>query len=111
VVPGVDPATVTDASTTYFIRVKVPSGTGTITAQINSAMPLGTTLSLTMTASTGATSLGPVNLNTTAQSVVTGIQKENGTTLGMTYVFSATAAAGVVPSQSRTVTLTLITVP
>ena len=111
VVPGVDPATVSNAATTYYIRVKVPSGTGTVTAQLDSPMPLGTTLSLTMTASIGATSLGAVSLNTTAQSIVTGIQKENGTTLAMTYVFAASAAAGVVPSQSRTVTLTLFTVP
>ena len=82
-----------------------------VTAQLNTPMPTGTTLTLTLTPSAGATSLGPVSLGTVAQSVVTNIQKENGTTLGVTYVFSATAAAGVVPSQSRTVTLTLVSVP
>ena len=74
-------------------------------------MPLGTTLSMTLAPSIGATSVGPVNLTPVAQAVVTNIQKENGTAYAVTYVFSATAAAGVVPSQSRTVTLTLVALP
>ncbi len=64
-----------------------------------------------MTPSSGATSLGPVTLSTISQAVVTNIKKENGSTLRVTYVFEATVAAGVVPSQSRSVTLTLVAVP
>ncbi len=111
VLAGNQPTSVTDATTTYFVRVKNSAGTGTISAQLNTPMPTGTTLALTLTPSSGATSLGPVILGTIAQSAVTNILKENGTTLGVTYVFSATAAAGVVPSQSRTVTLTLVAIP
>jgi len=110
-VTGVGSMSVTDATTTYFVRVKNASGNGTISAQLSAPMPLGTTLSLTMTPSFGATSLGPVDLSTVSQAVVTNIQKENGSTLAMTYVFAATAAAGVVPTQSRTVTFTLVAVP
>ncbi len=111
VVAGNQPTAVTDATTTYFVRVKKASGTGSISARLNANMPVGTSLSLTLTPSAGATSLGPVSLSTVGQAVVTGIQKENGSTLGITYVFSATPAAGVVPIQSRTVTLTLVAVP
>jgi hypothetical protein len=109
--PGNQPTAVTDATTTYFVRVKNPSGTGSIYAQLNAAMPFGTTLKLTLSPSSGATSLGPVTLSTISQAVVTNIQKENGSSLGVTYIFGATAAAGVVPAQSRAVTLTLIAVP
>jgi hypothetical protein len=109
--PGNQPTAVTDATTTYFVRVKNPSGTGAISARLDAPMPLGTTLKLTLTPSSGATSVGPVTLSTISQAVVTNIKKENGSNLRVTYVFEATAAAGVVPAQSRAVTLTLVALP
>jgi hypothetical protein len=49
----------------------------------------------------------PVPLDATTQSVEVNIAKDKGTTLNITNVFSAAVAAGVVPSQTRTVTFTM----
>jgi len=78
-----------------------------ITAQIDSDTPAGVTLSVSLAAPAGATSAGAVLLGTTAQDVVTGIGTVNASGLNVTYTLSATAAAGVVPSTSRTVTYTI----
>jgi hypothetical protein len=110
-IAGSQPTAITDATTTYFIKDKTPSGARKITASINAPMPPGTTLSINLVPSALGTNLGPVNLSTISQDVVVNISKENGSTLGITYVFSATLNAGVVPAQSRTVMLTLVTYP
>jgi hypothetical protein len=111
-VAGSQPTSVTDAATTYKVQVRSWQGIKKITAQINAAMPAGTTLQLSMVPPVGATSPGPVTLTTVAQSIVNNIANVGTTvTLGITYKFSATAAAGVVSSQSRTVTLTMVVGP
>ena len=74
-------------------------------------MPPGTTLTIQLVPSFGATSLGAVSLDMTSRNVVVGIAKDNGSTLGITYVFSATIAAGVVTSQTRNVILTMSNYP
>jgi hypothetical protein len=58
-----------------------------------------------------ARSNNTISLDATARSVEINIAKDKGTTLGITYVFTATVAAGVVPSQTRTVTLTMSSYP
>jgi len=78
-----------------------------ITASIGSAMPAGVTLSVNLGAPAGATSAGAQALSTTAVDLVTGITKVAQGSLGVTYSLSATAAAGVVASTSRTVTYTV----
>ena len=78
-----------------------------ITASLNSAMPAGLTLSVDMTAPTGATGAGATALGTTAVDVVTGITKLAQGALGVTYTLDATPAAGVVASTTRTVTFTI----
>lgn len=110
-VAGSEPAAITNSITTYFVKAKTAAGPQKITAALDSPMPPGTTLTIQLVPSAGATSLGAVSLDMTNRAVVINIAKENGSTLGITYVFSATVAAGVVPSQSRTVTLTLSTYP
>ena len=77
-----------------------------ITAQINSAMPTGLALSITLGAPTGATSAGSVALSATAADVVTGIANVSESGLAITYDLTATAAAAV-QSGTRTVTLTI----
>lgn len=111
-VAGSQPTSVTNAATTYNVRVGNAQGIKKIVARINAAMPAGTTLQLSMVPPVGATSPGPVSLTTVSQDIVNNIAKV-GTrvTLGITYKFSATAAAGVVPLQSRTVTLTMVVGP
>ena len=99
----------TDGSTTYFL-LYLGATTQKITAQLNTPMPAGVTLTATLAAPPGASSLGPTDLDASARTVVTGI----GITLAVrsiSYQLSATPAAGVVPLQSRTVTLTLTAAP
>lgn len=110
-IAGSEPLSLTNTATSYFVKVKNIAGPQRIAAQLDSPMPAGTTLTLTMAPSAGATSLGPVALDMTARDIVVNIAKEGGSTLGITYVFTATVAAGVIPSQTRTVTLTMSTYP
>jgi hypothetical protein len=110
-VAGSQPTSVTNAVTTYNVRVKNNQGIKKIVARINAAMPAGTTLQLSMAPPVGATSPGPVSLTTVNQDIVNNIANVNPTvTLPITYTFSATVAAGVVSSW-RTVTLTMVTGP
>jgi predicted MFS family arabinose efflux permease len=107
--PGSNPNSVSNASTTYTVTVIFRAK---IAVSINSAMPSGLTLSVTLAAPPSAVSQGAIALSTTAQDAVNGIPL--GTVLstrGVTYALSATAAAGVVASTTRTVTLTLLPDP
>jgi predicted aspartyl protease len=108
-VAGAAPTAISNASTTYTLASSPPSGHFAITASINSPMPAGVTLKITLAASRG-TSAGAVTLSTVAQNVVTAVTR-NMSSQVITYNLSATAAAGVVPLQTRTVTLTQINTP
>lgn len=105
-VAGTEPAALTNGVTTYFVKAKNAAGPQKITAQLDAPMPPGTTLTVQMVAPAGATSLGAVSLDATVRNIVINIAGVNGSTQGITYVFSATVAAGVVPTQTRTVTFT-----
>lgn len=106
---GSAPTAVTNATTTYFLTSSPTTGHFAITAHLNTAMPAGVTLKVALAASKG-TSLGAVALTTTAQNVVTTITNSM-LSQSITYTLSATAAAGVVAVQSKTVTFTLISTP
>lgn len=108
---GSAPTAAVNAATTYFVKAKNPAGAQKITASINAPMPTGTTLALTLGTPPSAVSMGTVNLDTTTRDIMISIDHENGSTYGITYTFTATIAAGVVPAQSRTVTLTLTSYP
>ncbi len=110
-VAGSQPLPITVAGGTYRIITPNPNRTYAITAQLNANMPTGTTMAITLAAPTGATSLGAVNLDVTARNVVTGIRRNTNATRNITYTFTATTTAGVVPLSSRTVTLTVIRFP
>lgn len=101
---GSNPTSVT-AGATWAVTTN-QSG-AKITASIGSAMPAGVTLSVSLTAPTGATSAGSKSLSTTAVDLVTGITKVAQGPLAVTYSLAATAAAGVVASTTRTVTYTI----
>ena len=112
-VAGSNPTPVSDALSTYTV-VTPTAGNNTykVTAQLNAAMPAGTTLTMTLASPAGGgTSTGAVALDMTARDMVTGIPKKQNSTQGVTYQFSATAAAGVIPVTSRTVTLTILKFP
>ncbi len=70
-------------------------------------MPSGVTLQVELTAPTGATSAGTVTLTGTAADLVTGISTLNESEKAITYTLSATSAAGIVESASKTVTFTI----
>jgi hypothetical protein len=113
VVAGSQPAPITDATTSLDITAKC-GGTcfNHVTAAIDLPMPPGTTLSIALGSPPApATSAGTVILSTLPQSVVNGLKQVRITSLSITYVFTATVAAGVLPLQSRTVTFTLVSGP
>ena len=78
-----------------------------ITASIGSNMPAGLTLSANLTAPAGATSAGAQSLSTIAVDLVTSITKVAQGAMAVSYSLTATAAAGVVSSTTRTVTYTI----
>jgi hypothetical protein len=102
---GSAPNAVTDATTTYAITTT--EVTRKITGAINTDMPAGVTLSVTLAAPAGATSAGKKALTSVATDLVTAISKLNESAKTITYELSATSAAGVVPSATKTVTLTI----
>ena len=105
-VAGAEPTPITNSVTTYYVKARHPGGAQRIAARLDAPMPPGTTLTIQMVASPGATSLGAVSLDATVRDLVINIDREPGTSYGITYVFTATVAAGVIPTQMRTVTFT-----
>jgi hypothetical protein len=103
------PAPAVNGATTYTVKVQNKS-VKKITVQLSSNMPAGVTLKVSLTPPTGSSSI-PVSLNTTVTDAVTNITTKQSQTLPISYTLNATLAAGVVGSQSRTVTFTLIDFP
>lgn len=97
--------TAATASGTYAVTTN--GSDRKITASVDSNLPTGVTLTVTLGAPTGATSAGAVTLSTTAQDVVTGISTVNESGLSIDYGLSASITAGVVPAGNRTVTYTV----
>ena len=104
---GSDPDDATDATETYAITTNCAADGKMITAILDSAMPLGVTLKLTMTAPTGADAGTQVTLTDSAVNAITNIDAVSEANLGTSFVMSATAEAGIV-SGTRTVTLTVV---
>jgi len=106
---GSQPDSATDNSTaTYALTTNsTTADSKKITAAIDTAMPSGVTLYLTLAAPTGATSAGETEITNVAASVVTAIEAVAESGLVMTFKLSATVSAGVVASASKTLTLTL----
>jgi hypothetical protein len=110
-IAGSQPTPVGVAST-YLVQVKNTAGVKKITAALDASMPANTTLTMTMAAPPGATSAGPVVMSTTTTDMVVGLAGINpASTHAITYTFRSTVAAGVLTSQSRTITFTLANYP
>lgn len=106
---GSAPTSVSDATTTYAITT---NETGKkITGATNTDMPAGLTLTVNLVAPTGGSSAGATSLSSVAADLVTGITTLNESGKTITYNLSATSAAGVVGSASKTVTLTIVDGP
>jgi hypothetical protein len=102
---GSNPTASNNSSATWAVTTNQTGAK--ITASIGSNMPAGLTLTVDLGAPAGATSAGAQSLSTTAVDLVTSITKLAQSSLGVTYSLTATAAAGVVSSTSRTVTYTI----
>jgi hypothetical protein len=102
-----DNLTPVNGASTYSLLQNV--GVSRITAQINSDMPVGTTLEVRLTpgASKG-TSAGYQFLTSTAVNVVSAIPRGADNARAIDYRFSANASAGPIASGNRTVTYTLV---
>ena len=84
------------------------SAVGKITASINSALPAGITLELTLASALGTSrGIQDISSATVAVDVVDGINQGKDATQMITYDFYATPEAGVFASTVKTVTLTV----
>jgi len=104
-VAGLNPTTRTVSTARWNVTTNQTGAK--ITASIPTNVPAGVTLSVNLAAPTGATSLGYKALSTVSTDLVTGITKRNQTNRTVNYRLAATAAAGVVPSQTRVITYTI----
>lgn len=107
---GSQPATLTNNATTYTVSA-LPLLPKKITAQINTNMPAGVTLTVLLVAPSGATNAGRVALDNIARDVVSNITNALPQARTIEYQLSATVSAGVIPSSTRTVTFTLLNYP
>lgn len=110
-VPGSEPIAVSNSATTYTVTTPNPNRPHKVVAQLNAAMPVGLTLAATLDPPPGATSLGPVALDVVGRDVVINIPRNSNSTQLITWTFTATVAAGVVPPTTRIVTLTIVRGP
>lgn len=103
---GQQPNSVTNSSTTYSVTTL--NTVRSINGKLSANMPTGVTLTVSLAAPTGATSLGAVSMTSVAQNLITGIPK-NTTSTGkvVTYTLSATVNAAKVTNGTRTLTLTV----
>jgi hypothetical protein len=104
-VAGSAPTSVSNASSTWAVTTNQTGAK--ITASIASNMPAGLTLSASLVAPVTAASAGLQSLSTTAVDVITTLTKLNQAGMAVTYKLDATAAAGVIASQTRVVTYTI----
>lgn len=101
----------TDATAAVSWAITTNQTNQKVTASINAAMPANVTLAVNLVAPTGATSANSQTLSTSAVDLVTGISTLAEGGLSATYTLSATPAAGVVASTTRTVTYTVTAGP
>lgn len=108
-VPGSAPTNVSHTSTTWAVTHNDSVAPDLkVQGKINSAMPTGLTLTVTLAAPTASgTSSGAVAMTTTAQDLVTGVKIVTQSGIAMTITLSATAAAGPIASATKTLTLSL----
>jgi uncharacterized cupredoxin-like copper-binding protein len=101
---GNAPKTATDSSSSYAITTNETDKK--ITVNLDTAMRAETTLTINMSAPSGATSAGTVTLLATPVDAVTGISSLNQSGLEITYTFDATSKAAA-DSETKTVTFTI----
>ncbi len=103
---GQEPDDAIDSSTSYSFTANY--GNTVIFASLDSAMPLGVTLSVKLAAPVGASSEDYVALSSDDQILVFGLDAGTASNLGIWYKLHAPAEAGFKGDGSRTVTFTLM---
>lgn len=103
---GSSPDDATDNSTSWAVTTNLSNTK--VTGSIDTNMPSGVTLTVSLAAPSGASSSGDISLSTTDQDLVTGVSQVAESGLTITYTLSATTGAGVVAEDTRTVTFTLL---
>lgn len=105
-IAGSSQLSITDNNCKYSLVTNIDNMK--IVASINNQMPSGTKLLIKLTSSK-ATSVGNVDISnaTVPVDVVTGIRKGSDADQLISYTFAADAETENIPSQSRTITLTL----
>ena len=100
---------VTDsAGVTYAITNNAGADSKKLVGSLDTSMPANTTLSAAVTAPTGGASAGFVALTTSDQDLVTGIDNVAESSIGVSFKLHATVAAGIVASDSKTFTMTVL---
>ena len=102
---GSAPDDAVNSATTWAITTNEVSKK--VTGAIDTDMPAGVTLSVSLIAPAGGTSAGAKALSAVATDLVTGLGTVQESGMGVTYTLSATTDAGVVASASRTLTYTI----
>lgn len=103
---GQEPRSIIDSSTTYKIKVKKVDR-ASISGALSEPLPNHTSLKVTFSAPQNATSIPSVELTTTPQTLVSGINEGNYNNLTITYEYLAKVAAGIVSLSSKTLILTV----
>ena len=104
-VAGSQPTSVTTDGTSYALTTN--EANQKIIASLDTPMPDGVMLEVTLAPPAGATGAGAVALSTTGSDVVTGIARTSQAGLPISYRLSATAAVQL-PAATRTVTFTIV---
>ncbi len=106
---GLEPDPVSTRGDTYAITLNNIPTSAKITGAINSNMPTGVTLDANLAApAAGGSSAGSQTLSTVAADLVTGLVKTAESSLSLTLTLSAIATAGVLASDTRTITYTIV---
>ena len=102
----------TDDEDTSGVTYAITNNAGTDSKKLVgslSAVPTSpTTLSVNVSAPSGATSVGYLELTTSAQDLVTGIDNLAATGVGIAFKLHSTVDAGIVSSTNTTFTLTIV---
>lgn len=101
---GSAPTSATMGGSSYAITTN--ESNQKISAALDTPMPSGVSLAVSLSAPAGAASAGVKTLTTASADVVTGISTVSAAALPITYTLSATATAPVAPG-TRTVTFTI----
>ena len=105
-VAGSNLTSVSDANTKYSLTTNLDNMK--IVASISDKMPVGTRLTVNLSSSRGE-SAGTVDLSSAVNpvDVVTGISRCSEVNQSINYTFAANAEVSQIPTQTRTITLTL----